>query len=75
MLAGGPAKSSFAQPWRIPTSKIVAVGDDVNDIPLLQGVGLGVAMPQAPDNVKAAADIVATDGLAVFLDDLLAGRV
>ena len=59
-----------AQSSRIPASQIVAVGDDVNDIPLLTGAGLGVAMPHAPDSVKAAADTVATDGLAAFVHSL-----
>ena len=60
-----------AQGHRIPASKIVAVGDDVNDIPLLAGAGLGVAMPHAPDSVKAAADRVAEDGLAAFVHSLI----
>ena len=60
-----------AQGHRIPASQIVAVGDDVNDIPLLTGAGLGVAMPHAPDSVKAAADTVAEDGLAAFIHSLI----
>ena len=55
-------------------SQVVAAGDDVNDIPLLQGAGLGVAMPQAPDDVKAAADVVADNGLAATIHDLLCER-
>ncbi len=39
----------------IPESAICAVGDDVNDLPMIQGVGLGVAMGNAPPNVQAAA--------------------
>lgn len=62
-----------AQAWRISPKQIIAVGDDVNDIPLLEGVGLGVAMAGAPDFVKATADTVATDGLAAFIHAILNG--
>jgi hydroxymethylpyrimidine pyrophosphatase-like HAD family hydrolase len=60
-----------AQARQIPPERIVAVGDDVNDIPMLTGAGLGAAMPHAPGNVKAAADVVAENGLAAFVSDLL----
>jgi len=59
-----------AQAHRIPLSRVVAVGDDINDLAMLSSVGLGVAMPNAPESVLAAADKVATDGLAVLLRDL-----
>ena len=60
-----------AQSWRIPMSQVIAVGDDVNDLPLLTGAGLGVAMPDAPNEVKQAADRVAADGLAKLIHDLV----
>ena len=62
------------QPWRIGPGHIVAVGDDVNDIPMLRGTGLGVAMPQASDTVKSAAKHVAEQGLATFIRELIDGR-
>lgn len=53
----------------------VAVGDGRNDIEMLSWAGRGVAMGQAPDEVKAVADEIAggvdDDGLAVVLQDLL----
>lgn len=53
----------------------VAVGDGRNDIEMLGWAGRGVAMGQAPDEVKAAADeVTATvdeDGLAHVLRSLL----
>ncbi len=61
-----------AQAHRIPASRIVAVGDDVNDLAMIQGAGMGVAMAKAPDAVKAAANVVVEDGLARFIHDLLA---
>ena len=60
-----------SQAYRIPPSQIVAVGDDVNDLAMIEGAGLGVAMPHAPDSVKAVTDTVATDGLAAFIHSLI----
>jgi len=57
-----------ADEWEIPDHEICAVGDDVNDLPMLVGSGLGVAMGNAVDELKAAADRIAPhndeDGLA-----------
>ena len=53
-----------AQGCRIGPGQIAAVGDDVNDLTMVRRAGLGVAMPQAAPAVLAAADHVATGGLA-----------
>lgn len=54
---------------------VVAFGDSWNDLEMLQWAGLGVAMGNANDDVKAAADAMAgshdDDGVAAFLVDLL----
>jgi len=39
----------------IPLTETAALGDDENDLPLLQAAGLGIAMGNAPDSVKAVA--------------------
>ncbi len=44
--------------WGVDPAAICAVGDDANDVPMLIGAGLGVAMPHAPASVRAAADLV-----------------
>ncbi len=49
----------LADQWGIGPDEICAVGDDVNDLPMIQGAGLGVAMGNAVDEVKAAADRIA----------------
>jgi hypothetical protein len=41
--------------WRIPAEQVVAVGDDVNDIPMLRAAGLSFAMANAVPEAKAAA--------------------
>jgi hypothetical protein len=65
----------LADLWGIDRREIVAVGDDMNDVPMIRGAGLGVAMGHAPDAVKAVADHVTrdeeNDGLARFVDDVL----
>jgi hypothetical protein len=49
----------LAKAWGIDPHEICAAGDDVNDIPLIQSAGLGVAMDNADPRVKAAADRIA----------------
>ena len=59
----------------ISCDEVMAFGDDLADIGMLRLCGAGVAMGNAPDEVKEAADIVIggndEDGIAVFLKDLL----
>ena len=59
----------------IETQQVIAFGDAANDIPMLRAAGVGVAMGNAADNVKAAADMVTLsnnhDGVAVALEKLL----
>ncbi len=47
-----------AQSLNVPQSRVLAVGDAENDIDMLQWAGWGVAMGQAPEVVKMAADAV-----------------
>jgi hydroxymethylpyrimidine pyrophosphatase-like HAD family hydrolase len=49
----------LAAQWDIRPEEICAVGDDVNDIPMIAAAGLGVAMDNALDAVNAAADRIA----------------
>lgn len=45
----------------LASADVLAIGDGRNDIEMLQWAGRGVAMGQAPDDVKAVADAVADD--------------
>lgn len=59
----------------IDASQVVAFGDSWNDLDMLRWAGLGVAMANANDDVKNAADAHAgphdEEGVANFLADLL----
>ena len=61
----------------IEPEAICAVGDDVNDLPMIRGAGLGIAMGNATAEVRAAADLVVAThdegGIAEVADTLLAG--
>ncbi|CAN5887661.1 Cof-type HAD-IIB family hydrolase [soil metagenome] len=65
----------LAELWGIAPEEICAVGDDMNDIPMIAGAGLGVAMGHAPADVLAAADYVTedhdNDGVAALIHGVL----
>ncbi|SIO45780.1 hypothetical protein SAMN05444166_4895 [Singulisphaera sp. GP187] len=65
----------LAELWDVSPAEICAIGDDANDVPMLQGAGLGVAMGHAPADVLAAADHITgdhdNDGVAMVIDELL----
>jgi HAD superfamily hydrolase (TIGR01484 family) len=59
----------------ITPEQIIAIGDDVNDIHMIANAGLGVAMGNARDEIKAIAGRIIgpnhEDGLAEFLEELI----
>lgn len=59
----------------IAPAQVISFGDAANDIPMLREAGMGVAMGNAADVVKAAADMVTLsnneDGIAAALEKLL----
>lgn len=58
----GTAVKWLARHYNVELDEIVAVGDWLNDIPMLQQVGMSFAMAQAPDEVQAAAsDVLQAD--------------
>lgn len=79
IAADGTTKASGLERLRailkLDSEDTLAVGDGRNDIEMLQWAGHGVAMGQAPDEVKDVADAVTADvdadGLAIVLEDLL----
>lgn len=51
----------YAKHHGIEESAFLAIGDSLNDLPMLQGAGFAVAMGNADPEVKAAADAVVAD--------------
>jgi hypothetical protein len=55
----------------VPRERVMAIGDNANDVGMIQWAGLGVAMGNAPAQVKQAADFVTDshdcDGVAAVI--------
>ena len=62
---------ALAEHLGIPREQIMAIGDENNDIEMIEYAGLGVAMGNAPDAIKALADVTTTsneeDGVATAI--------
>lgn len=65
----------LAERLGIDVSETIAVGDNYNDLEMLRFAGLGVAMGNAPDEVKEAADFVTVsnneDGVARVIEQFV----
>lgn len=79
VLSPGCSKATAMQ--RLATGRgvglheVVAVGDNYNDLDMIEAAGLGVAMGNAPPDVRARADVVVPgveeDGLAIAIERYL----
>ena len=71
----GTAVVKAAAELGICKDQILGIGDSVNDLPLFEGCGINVAMGNAEDSVKQAADYVTKtnreDGVAFALQQLI----
>lgn len=74
-VSKGAALSFVADYLGIPMSETMAFGDAMNDIPMIEAAGMGVAMGNAYDVVKEKADFVTLtnneDGVAAALEKLI----
>ncbi len=79
--APGTSKASgvavLARRLGLTLADVLAVGDGENDLPLLRAAGLGVAMGNAPEHVRAQADAVVRghdeDGVVEALERFVLG--
>lgn len=79
IAAAGVSKSAgleiVCQRYGIAATDVVAFGDGLNDVEMLQWAGHGVAMSNASDTVRDVADRIAPsneeDGVAVVVEQLL----
>ena len=65
----------LAQQWNIPQHAIMCCGDQENDAAMIESAGVGVAMGNAPNHIKALANVIAPhvyeEGLTPLLTQLL----
>ena len=75
----GDGVTALATAADIPLEAVAAIGDQANDIPMLERVGLAIAMGNAPDAVQSIADEVTrgndADGVAHAIDALILPRI
>lgn len=68
----GIALEALCKLLNIPAESVLALGDSGNDESMLKKAGLGIAMGNAPDFIKAVADAVAesneNDGAAIAIE-------
>jgi Cof subfamily protein (haloacid dehalogenase superfamily) len=65
----------LARRARVPLGRVLAIGDQFNDLEMIAGVGHGAAMPSAPAAVRAAARYIARplaeEGAARMIEQLV----
>ncbi len=70
----GDALLALAKHLGIFREETMAFGDGLNDVPMLKAAGIGVAMENAPENIKALADRLAPscdeDGVAQVIEEI-----
>ena len=70
----GKALSLMAEELAVPQEQVVAVGDSVNDVSMLQWAGLGASPMHCDDHAREVTDKIlpgdGVDGVAVLLEDL-----
>lgn len=74
----GDGVAAIAAALGVPLEQVAVIGDMANDLPMFARAGLSIAMGQAPDHVRAAADWVTAsneeDGVARAIERLIAER-
>jgi Cof subfamily protein (haloacid dehalogenase superfamily) len=72
VVSKGRALLYLAESLGIPRENTLAIGDNLNDLSMIQAAGVGVAMGNSPPELQAAADWVAPsvweEGLAVAIE-------
>jgi len=78
-VSKGIALIQLANYLNIPVNKVLSIGDNVNDISMLETAGVGVAMQNSLPQVISRADLLAPSndegGLASVIDHLLDGTL
>ena len=73
----GKGVEMVAKHYNVKKEEIICIGDGENDISMLEHAGLGVAMGNAPENVKAVADYITdtndNEGVAKVIEKFILG--
>jgi Cof subfamily protein (haloacid dehalogenase superfamily) len=73
------ALRTLAKEWGIEPHEVMAIGDQGNDLSMIEHAGVGVAMGNAPDYVKEKANFVTTtihdDGAAEAIEKFVLGSL
>lgn len=76
-VSKGAAAARLCDHLNIPPEAVVAIGNDYNDVPMLEFAGLAIAVDNAPAGVKKVAHQIVPpnweDGVAIALEELLQG--
>ena len=74
----GRALAHLATHFGVQMHEVLAIGDNFNDLEMIETAGLGIAMGNAPDAVKSRSDWIAPsvdeDGLAVAIEQFVLQR-
>jgi hypothetical protein len=77
-VSKGAAVAWLARRAGVPLANVLAVGDQFNDLEMIEAVGHGAAMPHAPAQVRAVARYIARpladEGVADLIERLVLAR-
>ncbi len=75
----GASLDHLIKPMGIKSEEVIAIGDSYNDLTMIEFAGLGVAMGNAPDDIKDKANYVAAsnmeDGVAEVIEKFVLNRL
>ncbi|WP_227939457.1 Cof-type HAD-IIB family hydrolase [Alkalihalobacillus deserti] len=75
----GSSLNTLIQTLGIERDEVIAMGDSYNDLAMIEFAGLGVAMGNAPDDIKEVADYVTdsnmNDGVAKVVEKFILAKV
>jgi len=70
-VSKGKALAAMAESLGIAREEVLAIGDAMNDLPMIQWAGISFAMAHAPAELKRAATYVTTEGVGYGVAEAL----
>jgi Cof subfamily protein (haloacid dehalogenase superfamily) len=75
----GASLDYLIKPMGIKAEEVIAIGDSYNDLTMIEFAGLGVAMGNAPEDIREKADFVTAsnmaDGVAEVVEEFVLNRL